>query len=66
MGNCATCCGNAGANEIVTENKYNKLKGVAYDNAYAGGNDYTVGGGNTNNGKKGRFDFPLKCYYHLI
>lgn len=54
MGNCATCCGNAGPGEIVTENKYNKLKGVAYDNAYAGGN--AVGGGYTNNGKKGKLN----------
>jgi hypothetical protein len=53
MGNCATCCGNAGANEIVTENKYNKVKGVAHDNNYGSANEY-IGGAYPTNGKKGK------------
>ena len=36
MGNCATCCGKADTNEIVTEKQNHKLKGVSNDNTYGG------------------------------
>ena len=44
MGNCATCCGNAGTNEIVTEKQYGKLKGVNSENNYPAQNDYSASG----------------------
>ena len=61
MGNCATCCGNAGANEIVTENKYNKVKGVAHDNTYGGANEY-IGAAYPTNDKKGKLSV---LFFHL-
>ena len=53
MGNCATCCGNAGTNEIVTEKQYNKLKGVNSDNNYPSQNEYPAAGYPA--GKRGKF-----------
>ena len=44
MGNCATCCGNAGTNEIVTEKQYNKLKGAHSDNNYPSQSEYPSAG----------------------
>ena len=44
MGNCATCCGNAGTNEIVTEKQYNKLKGAHSDNNYPSQSEYPAAG----------------------